>query len=65
MADVWCRAGVFWHMPFLDTDKAGVLRLQQELLDSSREDLRGGVKFPTGGRGRDPRVVSASCLALR
>jgi hypothetical protein len=33
--------------------------------DSSGEDLRGGVKFPTGGIARDPVVVKGMCSTLR
>ena len=29
--------------------------------DSSGEDLRGGVEFPTGGIARDPVVVQRTC----
>ena len=33
--------------------------------DSSGEDLRGGVKFPTGGIARDPVVVRGMCSTLQ
>jgi hypothetical protein len=35
------------------------------LPDSSGKDLRGGVKFPTGGIARDPVVVRGMCSTRR